>query len=436
MSEWKTLPLRELAEIRVSNVDKKSVPGEQPVLLCNYMDVYSNEYLTEDLQYMSATATTAEIGRFSVGTGDVAITKDSETPDDIGIPAVARKIPSDLVCGYHLALIKPDKTKINGEFLAKQLASNETIRYFAQRASGSTRYGLSNGAIASTLIPHPPLPQQRRIAEILSTVDAAIEATEALIAKQQQIKAGLMHDLFTRGVWTDASIQQARQAGLSAADSARVGQLRPAREIAPELYKESPLGWIPKDWEVKLCAEISKRICVGIVIQPTQYYQEAGVSAFRSANIRENGLTLDDLVYISPEANAILANSQVKGGDIVTVRTGYPGTSAVVPDDWGGHNCIDILITTPGERVLSKYLSAWINSSFGKNQVLSKQGGLAQQHFNVGALRELKVRLPAIEEQHAIVERLESINEELSKNDQYRHKMLLKKHGLMQDLLT
>ncbi len=77
----------------------------------------------------------------------------------------------------------------------------------------------------------PQPPQQRRIAEILSTLDETIEQTEALIAKYQQIKAGLMHDLFTRGVTPD-------------------GKLRPTRAEAPQLYKESPLGWIPKEWEL------------------------------------------------------------------------------------------------------------------------------------------------------------------------------------------
>lgn len=101
-----------------------------------------------------------------------------------------------------------------------------------------------------------PESKQRRIAEILSTVDEAIEQTERLIAKQQQIKAGLMHDLFTRGVWTDASIQRAREIGSPAAATAKVGQLRPPRDTAPELYKESALGWIPKDWEVKSLSEL------------------------------------------------------------------------------------------------------------------------------------------------------------------------------------
>ena len=99
MSEWRIESLERIAEIRSSNVDKKSNPGEEPIRLCNYMDVYSREYITEDIQFMDATATSAEIQRFGTELGDVMITKDSETPDDIGIPAVVvDDIPKLVVC--------------------------------------------------------------------------------------------------------------------------------------------------------------------------------------------------------------------------------------------------------------------------------------------------------------------------------------------------
>jgi type I restriction enzyme S subunit len=197
---WETKQLRELSDIRVSNVDKKFYAREKPVKLCNYMDVYTNEYVTDRIQFMEASATSAEIDRFSLKIGDVIITKDSETPDDIGIPAVIAEQIKGLLCGYHLALIRPNKDNLDSIYLAKQLSTARVARYFALHASGSTRYGLSISAIESVEIPTPPKPEQIKIAEILSTVDRAIEQTEALIAKQQRIKTGLMQDLLTRGI--------------------------------------------------------------------------------------------------------------------------------------------------------------------------------------------------------------------------------------------
>lgn len=165
MDEWSHEPLINVAEIRSSNVDKKSNPGELPVRLCNYLNVYTHDYITEDIEFMEATATPAEIQRFRVEEGDVLLTKDSETPDDIGIPAVVINDIPGLVCWHGL---------VDPVYLAKQLGTAETAGYFARLANGSTRYGLSYGSIAETLIRLAPLPQQRRIAEILSTLDEAI----------------------------------------------------------------------------------------------------------------------------------------------------------------------------------------------------------------------------------------------------------------------
>jgi type I restriction enzyme S subunit len=410
-------PLESIAEIRSSNVDKKAITGEQSVRLCNYMDVYSNRYITEDIVFMEASATTVEIQRFGIERGDVLITKDSETPNDIGVPAVVIQDISNLVCGYHVALLKLNRAEVDPIYLAKQLGHADTARYFGRVANGSTRYGLSYKSLAQTPIRLAPLAQQKHIAEILVTVDEAIKQTKALIAKTQQIKAGLLHDLFTRGVTAD-------------------GQLRPPHEDAPQLYKESEVGWIPKEWEARACAEVTDNITVGIVIRPAQYYVEDGVPAFRSANIREDGIDPSDLVFISPESNALLAKSQVRRGDVLSVRTGYPGTSAVVLDEFAGANCVDILISRPAEGLNSDFLAAWINSSFGKEQVLRKQGGLAQQHFNVGELRELVVALPEPKEQERIVTRLQAVNSRVQLEVSMSRKYNAIKAGLMQDLLS
>lgn len=418
MSEWSEARLSDVAEIRFSNVDKKTIPGEVPVRLCNYMDVYGNAgYVTSDLAFMEASASTSEIERFRVERGDVLLTKDSETPDDIGIPAeVVDDIPN-LICGYHLALIKPRRGQIDSAYLAKQLGSQLIARYFSRLANGSTRYGLSSSSIACTPIPFAPPSQQRRIAEILSTVDEAIEQTEALIAKYQQIKAGLMHDLFTCGVTPD-------------------GHLRPTRTQAPHLYKDSPLGWMPKEWDVRSCSELCEKITVGIVIRPTQYYVSEGVPAFRSANVQETGINPSDLVFISPQSNALLAKSQLQAGDVISVRTGYPGTSAVVPTEFAGANCVDLLIARPSSSLRAEFLVNWINSSFGKGQVLRKQGGLAQQHFNVGELRGLLVVLPKLPEQNAIIERLSTMSVHVETEQSLVAKLRQQKLGLMHDLLT
>ncbi|MFN6984490.1 MAG: restriction endonuclease subunit S, partial [Rhizobium oryzihabitans] len=171
MSEWVERPLAELAAIRISNVDKKSLPNEQAVRLCNYMDVYAGTYLDDDVEYMEATATVREIGNFALQAGDVVITKDSESPDDIGIPALIETTSGGLVCGYHLAILRPDRKKVDPLFLLKQIETDLVRRFYSKRAAGSTRYALATGTIAATPIKVPPIEDQAIIARILRALD-------------------------------------------------------------------------------------------------------------------------------------------------------------------------------------------------------------------------------------------------------------------------
>lgn len=413
--QWPSKRLSEIADIRVSNVDKKTYDSEKSVKLCNYMDVYSNEYVSSRLDFMEASATPAEIDRFGLNCGDVVITKDSETPDDIGIAAMIAETIENLVCGYHLALIRPVASELDSVYLAKQLSTSRVSRHFALSASGSTRYSLSISAIESVTIPMPAKPEQTKIAEILSTVDRAIEQTEALIAKQERIKTGLMQDLLTRGIDEHGNI----------------------RSESTHKFKDSPLGRIPVEWEVRPSIAICRQIVVGIVIRPVQYYKPDGIPVLRSANVRENCIDPSNLVYMSAKDNEALAKSQLFTGDLVTVRTGYPGTTAVVSAEFNGCNCVDVVISRPEHgKVRSSFLSIWINSDLGKRQVLEGQGGLAQQHFNVGAMKSLLVKLPGLPEQQRIEESLKAQRSV----DDHLHGVLAKccalKTALMQDLLT
>jgi type I restriction enzyme S subunit len=202
-------------------------------------------------------------------------------------------------------------------------------------------------------------------------------------------------------------------------------------------YKRTEVGEIPEDWDAQPCEALSRLITVGIVVRPSQYYATTGIPALRSANIREAGIDYSDMAFIREEANRLLAKSQLRTGDVVSVRTGYPGTSAVVPARLEGANCIDILITRPRDTVNSAFLAAWINSPFGKTQVLRAQGGLAQQHFNVGELRSLVVAVPSTTaEQNAIAGALVDADSLIESLEHLLAKKRAIKQGAMQSLLT
>lgn len=192
---WKIVTLSDICEIIVSNVDKKISLNEVPVFLCNYMNVYTNDYLDTTIPFSEGSVTKEEFLKYRLNIDDVIITKDSETPDDIAIPSVVTEELSDVVCGYHLAILRPKGNNVFGQFLSKSLHSTMCRTHFSRLASGATRYGLSLNAIHSCPILLPSFPHQRIISLIIQSLDKTIEITEQLIAKYESIKTGLMQDL-------------------------------------------------------------------------------------------------------------------------------------------------------------------------------------------------------------------------------------------------
>ena len=201
MSSWETIPLSEIADVITSNVDKKSRDNELPVQLCNYMDVYSHEYINPNIDFMIATATNQEVRKFGLKKNDVLITKDSESPFDIGVPSILRTDIPNLLSGYHLSIIRTKNDLVFPDFLAFYFNHGRTKSYFSQRATGSTRFGLKQSTIENLPVSYPKDANiQKKICEVLLLLDNQIEETEKLIAKQELIREGLMQDLFTRGV--------------------------------------------------------------------------------------------------------------------------------------------------------------------------------------------------------------------------------------------
>jgi type I restriction enzyme, S subunit len=134
--------LKHVADIRVSSVDKKTTAGDPEVRLCNYTDVYYNERITGALAFMAATATEDQRATFRLKQGDVVLTKDSETADDIGVSALVAEDVPDLVCGYHLAVVRARTGRTVGRYLRWVIASTVARQQMSAAATGVTRFGL------------------------------------------------------------------------------------------------------------------------------------------------------------------------------------------------------------------------------------------------------------------------------------------------------
>ena len=210
-AHWAVLRIRNVVDMRVSNVDKHTKEGELPVRLCNYVDVYKNDRITEHLSFMQATATEKEIERFRLEPGDVLITKDSESWNEIGIPALVEYTADDLICGYHLALLRPQKTSLDGGYLHYALQSPAVAYQFHVAANGVIRYGLSLNAIKSVRLPIPPLPEQEAIVRYLDYVERRIrryiDAKQKLVGLLEELKQATIYEAVTRGLDPDVPLK-------------------------------------------------------------------------------------------------------------------------------------------------------------------------------------------------------------------------------------
>ncbi|MBV6653602.1 MAG: restriction endonuclease subunit S [Mameliella sp.] len=238
---------------------------------------------------MSATANSAEIEKFQIEKGNVIVTKDSESWEDIAVPAlVIENLPKTL-CGYHLALIKPNNKHLLGAYLFRLLESNNINTHFKISAKGITRYGLSISAFKSLLICLPPLPEQQKIAEYLdykcNLIDTFIEKKSRLIELLKEQKQAIINKAVTKGIDPDV----------------------PMKPSGIEW-----LGEIPEHWEVKklkyILQEVSEKSVDGRgkllmvsqehgVVERAKYHKKAevAVSAIGHKKCKEGDLVFNKL---------------------------------------------------------------------------------------------------------------------------------------------
>ena len=181
--ELKKYKLADIAKIEISGVDKKTIEGEIPVRLCNFVDVYYNWAITKEKakSFMVASAKQTEIDKCSIGKGMVAITKDSETRDDIGVATYIADDFENVVLGYHCALITPNPAIVDGKYLNAFIHTRYIQKYFENNASGSgQRYTLSNDTIGNIPVLLPSIEEQHTIGKVLADIDSKIELNKQI----------------------------------------------------------------------------------------------------------------------------------------------------------------------------------------------------------------------------------------------------------------
>lgn len=289
-SHWKVKKLKFLAVVQPSNVNKKTVEGEEPVLLCNYTDVYKNEYIDSRLDFMRATATKDEIKKFSVDVGDVIVTKDSETSADIAVPACVAENIEGLLCGYHLTQIKP--IDLVGRYLFRLFQSTGFNAQFTVASNGVTRFGLPQYAIANAFSPVPPIDEQEAIARFLNykteQIDALIAKKVALLARLADKRTALISHAVTKGL----------------------DPLVPMKNSGVDW-----LGEIPAHWSVCLLKRVAD-ISYGVGGEIDRGLTE-GTKLLSLPNITKNGVLLTDEVPLCELLDNEKKDVLLKKGDLL-----------------------------------------------------------------------------------------------------------------------
>lgn len=353
--------LRHVADVLVSNVDKKTVSGERAVRLCNYTDVYYKACITPDLDFMSASATLAQVAKFTLRGGDSVITKDSETASDI---AVGAYVPAELpgvLCGYHLALIRPRMGAVDPAYLGWALQSTFMREQFTARASGVTRYGLTYEAIQGARVPFGvPRSQQLRIADFLddqvTRIDAAITARLDQISGLQERQSGALQRVL---LLPDDRLVMLRRLGVT--------------------LTTGPFG----------------------TAFAASQYVDVGVPMINPVHIVHGVLHPSPSHSVSEATASTLRRHRLGSGDIVTGRKGDLGRSAVIASHQAGWLCGSdaIAIRPDADRLSSEFLNAYLHLSVVRQDLLARSLAATMPSLNEDMLLSVPVPVLGIQEQ-------------------------------------
>lgn len=356
-----------------------------------------------------------EAAYIHVNNGDILITKDGT----IGKVALVDRCPDKAVLNSGIFLLRCADGSYNHEFVYYVLNSEIFLNFLRKYLNGSTINHLYQHVFEKFRIPLPDSTKQKKIAKILQTVDHAIEKTEALIDKYQQIKAGLMHDFFTRGIGSD-------------------GKLRPPRERAPELYQETPIGWIPREWVFGICEDVCEKIidCKN----RTPPVTPDGHPVIRTPNVRNGAFVDEGLVYTDARSYLIwTARGAPQPGDIVITREAPVGEVCKIPSRHE-YACLGqrmMLYRVDREKIVSDFFLYALQSNAIQNRLDLISGGSTVGHVRVGDVRNLWIFYPeSRDEQSRISSALNGISSKIDNETLVLSKLQKQKSGLMHDLLT
>ncbi|MDU9720003.1 restriction endonuclease subunit S [Helicobacter pylori] len=368
--------LSEVCEILNSNVDKKTKENEQKVKLCNFIDVYNNWAITKytSKKFMTATATQNEINKFSLKKGYVAITKDSETKDDIGISTYIADNFDNVLLGYHCTLLKPNQKVLNGKFLNAYLSSFYGRKYFSNCASGSgQRYTLTIDIIKDLTIPLINIETQQKIARTLSVLDQKIENNHKINELLHKILELLYEQYFVRFDFLDENNKPYQTSG---------GKMKFSKELN---------RLIPNDFEVKTLGELVD-IFSGYSFQSNTYSNNKNdYILITNKNVQHSLIDLSITTNLLFLPKKLPKYCLLEPTNILITLTGHIGRCALV----FSKNCIlnqRVGVVLPKEKELNPFYYSLIRNPLFSAILQRNAIGSSQQ--NLSPIDTLKIQIP------------------------------------------
>jgi len=325
--------------------------------------------------------------------------------------------------GSTVVRLRPRNT-VNVGYLYHQLA-----RFFPWIQARRTGTGVPHVPKDLSSILWLPVPndakEQCRIAKALDTVDEAIAKTEVVIAKLRQVRAGLLHDLLTRGLDENDELRD------------------PVAHL--ELFQEPILGIIPRNWNVKQLKDIVLSATdgpFGSNLKTQHYVNDTGVRVIRLQNINSGYFDDTDKAFISQEHAQMLKKYSVVSGDLLVASLGdenHPLARAClypdhVPSAINKADCFCLRMNP--KLAINGFVMLFLNCPNMRHEVNLLGQGVTRDRVNLTTLLTVHVGLPSLDEQQRIVEVIAALDSQMQAEEAYRLKLLSVKSGLMSDFLT
>lgn len=353
------------------------------------------------------------LNRFKVQFGDILIAMSGATTGKVG------RYKTNVFSYLNQRVgrfFSRDENNVSMDYIHQITAKDSFVLSILIDAIGGAQPNISNQQIESIIALFPPLPEQQKIAAILTSVDEVIEKTQAQINKLKDLKTGMMQELLTRGVGVDG---------------------KPHTE-----FKDSPVGRIPKAWEVLPLSSLA--ITKGLQTGPfggqlhADEYTEKGIPVIMPKNMKSNNVCIQNIARISEDKAIELSKHRVMEGDIVFSRRGDIGRFVLINKKNEGWLCGTGSLRARLDRttILPLYLSSYLTLDLVIEWLNNNAVGQTMLNLNTSILGELPVVLPPIYEQELIANSIESIDKRLGILGRKLSQIQKSKKALMQDLLT